>query len=501
VIVPPPQHLVRLPGSFPLGAATTVRVGSGAARAVHLLRGYLRPYGVPLPPSSDGPLVLAVNPDLAHLGAEGYELRVDQDNVRLRAATSAGLLHGVQSLRQLLPVDPLGPTSLPCLDVVDVPAFPWRGAMLDVARHFMPIAFVRRFVDLLALHKLNVLHLHLTDDQGWRMPVPGYPRLTEVGGWRSESMIGPAGSTRFDDNPHGGAYTTAELRDLVAYATERGVTVMPEIEMPGHARAALAAYPHLGNFPDRHLPVWTSWGVSEEVFGVQESTMDFCRAVLVEVMDVFPSRHIHIGGDECPTTEWHQSPLALSRVRSEGLSGPDSLHPWFLGRISEFLLDHGRTPVCWDEGGGAPTLPRETTVMVWRDPAHGQDAARNGHPVIMTPWRNTYLDYPQTTAPDEPPGQPAGTVTLQDVYTQPLPPPGWSPTESALVLGTQAQLWTEFVPNPSHAEYLAFPRLCALAGNAWSGGDDWPGFLTDLRHHEQRLAALSVGHRPLGATG
>jgi len=498
VIVPPPRRLVRLPGVFPLGAGTAVRVGSGATQAVDLLRGYLAPYGVPLPDSPDGRVVLAVNPALAYLGAEGYELRVDQDNVRLRAAAAAGLLHGVQSLRQLLLADP---TSLPCLDVVDTPAFPWRGAMLDVARHFMPIDFVRRFVDLLALHKLNVLHLHLTDDQGWRMPVPGYPRLTEVGGWRTESMIGPAGSTRFDANPHGGAYTTQELRDLVAYAAERGVTVMPEIEMPGHARAALAAYPHLGNFPDRHLPVWTSWGVSDEVFGVQESTMDFCRAVLTEVMDVFPSQHIHIGGDECPTTEWHTSPLALSRVQSEGLSGPDALHPWFLGRISEFLLANGRTPVCWDEGGGAASLPPETTVMVWRDPAHGLDAARHGHPVIMTPWRSTYLDYPQTDAADELAGQPAGVVTLHDVYTQPLPPPGWSEAEAALVQGTQAQLWTEFVPNPSHAEYLAFPRLCALAGNAWSGGDDWPGFLTDLRRHEHHLAALAVRHRPLGAAG
>ncbi|HEX6347128.1 beta-N-acetylhexosaminidase [Umezawaea sp.] len=501
MIVPPPKHLVRLPGRFTLDAATAVRTGAGAAQAVHLLRGYLRPFGAALPPSPDGDLVLAVNPALAHLGAEGYELRVDQDNVRLRAATAAGLLHGVQSLRQLLPVDPTGPIALPCVDVRDVPAFPWRGAMLDVARHFMPISFLHRFVDLLALHKLTVLHLHLTDDQGWRMPVPGYPRLTEVGGWRSESMVGPAGSTRFDSSPHGGAYTTAELRGLVAHAAERGVTVMPEIEMPGHARAALAAYPHLGNFPDRHLPVWTSWGVSEEVFGVQESTMDFCRAVLEEVMDVFPSRHVHIGGDECPTSEWGRSPLALERVRAEGLAGPEALHGWFLRRISEFLLDNGRAPVCWDEGGGAADLPRETTVMVWRDPVHGLESARNGHPVIMTPWRSTYLDYPQTDAADELAGQPSGVVTLRDVYTQELPPPGWSPEESALVLGTQAQLWTEFVPDPSHAEYLAFPRLCALAGNAWSGGGDWKGFLDDMRRHEERLAALSVRHRPLGATG
>ncbi|PRY33834.1 beta-N-acetylhexosaminidase [Umezawaea tangerina] len=501
MIVPPPRHLVRLPGSFALDRSTTVHIGPQAAGAVRLLRDYLRPHGVALAPSSEGAVVLAVNPALSHLGDEGYELRVDQHNVRLRAAAHAGLLHGVQSLRQLLPLPGAGPVEVPCVDVVDVPAFPWRGAMLDVARHFMPVEFLHRFVDLLALHKLNVLHLHLTDDQGWRMPVPGRPRLTEVGGWRAESMVGPAGSTRFDASPHGGAYTTAELRGLVAHAEERGVAIMPEIEMPGHARAALAAYPRLGNFPDRHLPVWTSWGVSEEVFGVQESTLDFCEEVLAEVMDVFPGERIHIGGDECPTAEWHRSPLALDRVAAEGLSGPDDLHSWFLARISRFLLANGRTPVCWDEGGGAPDLPAETAVMVWRDPAHGKQAARNGHPVIMTPWRSTYLDYPQANTADEPPGQPAGVVTLKDVYTQELPPPGWSDEESALVLGTQAQLWTEFVKDPTHAEYLAFPRLCALAGSAWSGGDDWPAFLTTLREHERRLSALSINHRPLGATG
>jgi hexosaminidase len=501
VIVPPPTRLTRSPGAFHLDQTATVHVGSGTAQAVRLLRGYLRPLGIGLPSAPDGPVVVALDWTLSHLGDEGYELRVDRENVLLLAAQPAGLLHGVQSLRQLLPTGPGGPISLPCLEIADVPRFPWRGALLDVARHHMPIGFLHRFVDLLALHKLNVLHLHLTDDQGWRMPVPGYPALTEIGGWRAESMIGPAGSTRFDARPHGGAYTTAELRGLVTYATERGVMVMPEIEMPGHARAALAAYPQLGNFPDRRLPVWTSWGVSEEVFGVQESTFDFCREVLTEVMDVFPSSHIHIGGDECPTTEWERSPLALRRVAGEGLAGPGALHSWFMTRISRFLLEHGRTPVCWDEGGGAVGLPEETAVMVWRDPVHGLEAARNGHPVIMTPWRSTYLDYPQTAAVDELAGQPKGVVTLHDVYHQPLPPPGWSAAEASLVLGTQAQLWTEFARDPDHVEYLAFPRLCALAGNAWSGGGDWSGFLGGMRHHEERLAALSVRHRPLGATG
>lgn len=217
--------------------------------------------------------------------------------------------------------------------------------MLDVARHFQPPSSVRRYIDLLAFHKLNVLHLHLTDDQGWRMPSAAYPRLTEIGGHRARSMIGPAGSTTYDTTLHGGSYTRAELEDLVAHAARRGITVVPEIEMPGHVRAALAAYPELGNDPTRRLDVWTDWGVCDTILGVHDQVLDFCRTVLDEVMEIFPSPYIHVGGDECPITEWEDNPAAQDRIKAEGLSGAEALHGWFMGRIGEHLRAQGRKPV------------------------------------------------------------------------------------------------------------------------------------------------------------
>ncbi len=501
MIVPRPTRMIPRAGRFVFGPDTALRATPGAEPAARLLRRYLRPAtGLPLPSSPDGTVLLALDSQLVGLGAEGYALTVGEQAVVLRARRVAGLLHGVQTIRQLLPAEALGDApvpgvrwSLPCADITDVPRLAWRGAMLDVARHFQPVRFLRRFVDLLALHKLTVLHLHLTDDQGWRMPVPAYPALTEVGGLRSETLLGPAGGDRYDGTPHGGAYTTAELRGLVAYAAERGVRIVPEIEMPGHARAALAAYPWLGNRPERRLPVWTGWGVSEAVFGVGERTLEFCRTVLGEVLDVFPGEHVHVGGDECPWTEWAASPVALARVAREGLAGPHALRAWFLRQVSGFLLAHGRTPVCWDavedDHGGA--LDPRTVVMPWQDTADGP--LGRGHPVVLTPWRSTYLDYPQSTDPGERAGQPGGVVTMSDVYHQPVPDhPG--------VLGSQCQLWTEQAPRAEDVEYLAFPRLCALADALWSARPDWSGFRTAMAVHEQRLAALSVACRSLSAT-
>jgi hexosaminidase len=499
VIVPRPTRLVPRAGRFVFGPSTALRATPGAEPAARLLRRYLRPAtGLPLPLSPNGTVLLALDDRLVGLGEEGYALTVGEQAVVLRARRAAGLLHGVQTIRQLLPVQALGETptpgvswALPCVDIADSPRLPWRGAMLDVARHFQPLRFLRRFVELLALHKLTVLHLHLTDDQGWRMPVPAYPALTEIGGLRSETLLGPAGGDRFDGTPHGGAYTTAELRGLVTYAAERGVRIVPEIEMPGHARAALAAYPWLGNRPERSLPVWTGWGISEAVFGVDDRTLDFCRTVLGEVMDVFPGEHVHVGGDECPWTEWAASPAAMTRVVSEGLAGPHALRSWFLGRIGEFLLEHGRVPVCWDDAGdGAPLDPR-TVVMPWQDSAAGP--LERGHPVVLTPWRSTYLDYPQSADPDERTGQPGGVVTMSDVYHQPVP-------EHPAVLGSQCQLWTEQAPRAEDVEYLAFPRLCALADALWSTSPDWSAFGAAMAVHERRLAALSVAHRSLTAT-
>jgi hexosaminidase len=499
VIVPRPTRLRYKSGQFTFGPTTALRATPGAEPAARLLRRYLRPAtGLPLPLSPTGTVLLALDERLVGLGDEGYALTVSEQAVVLRARRIAGLLHGVQTVRQLLPVEVLSDApvrgvrwTLPGVDVADSPRVAWRGAMLDVARHFQPVRFLRRFVDLLALHKLTVLHLHLTDDQGWRMPVAAYPLLTEVGGHRSATMLGPAGSDRYDDVAHGGAYTTEELRGLVEYAEERGVRIVPEIEMPGHARAALAAYPWLGNQPERRLPVWTDWGISPAVFGVDDRALEFCRTVLGEVMDVFPGRYVHVGGDECPSTEWATSPAALDRIAREGLAGPHALRGWFLGRIGEFLFDNGRVPVCWDDAADGPPLDPRTVVMPWQDSA--ARPLERGHPVVLTPYRSTYLDYPQSTDPDERAGQPGEVVTLSDVYHQPVP-------ADPAVLGSQCQLWTEQAPRAEDVEYLAFPRLCALADALWSATPDWAAFGAALAVHEQRLAALRVAHRTLTPT-
>lgn len=493
-LLPVPSRLLVHSGQFTFDEHTSLTVTPGTEAAAALLRELLAPAtGLPLPATADGPVAFALDPALTAFGREGYGLTITPDAVLLYAADPTGLLRGVQTLRQLLPPDALAGRpvrgvawTLPCVRITDVPRYAWRGAMLDVARHFQPAVYIRRFIDLLALHKLNTLHLHLTDDQGWRMPVAAYPKLTEIGARRTQ--------TRGDGIPHGGSYTRSELTGLVAYAAARGVTVVPEIDMPGHVRAALAAYPELGNDPHRRLDVWTEWGVSEHVLGVHDQALDFCRTVLDEVMDTFPSPYIHVGGDECPTTEWAAHPDARSRAREEGLAGPEQLHGWFMAHVGEFLVRRGRKPLGWCEDG--VTLPRSFTVLPWRDAADGLAAARRGHEVVMAPHRATYFDYRESEGRDEPPAQPGPPIDLAAVHAFRSAPADWEPAAAAQVLGTQAQLWTEYLPTPEHIEYRAFPRLCALAENAWAAPRPWPDFAHRLRQHRVRLHALGVPLHP-----
>ncbi|MEU0601137.1 beta-N-acetylhexosaminidase [Streptomyces sp. NPDC006393] len=502
VLLPRPTRQVHRSGHFTLDATTAVRATGEAEGAADLLRTLLSPaIGLPLAPSSSGTVTFTVDRQLGGLGQEGYGLTISPHSVLLRAAHPMGLLRGVQTIRQLLPPEALAPPpaaarrevwELPCTEITDVPRHPWRGLMIDVARHFHDAATLRRHVDLLALHKLNVLHLHLTDDQGWRMPVTSYPRLTTAGAHRAESMLGPDSPDSpagFDGRPHGGAYTRAELTGLVAYAARRGVSVVPEVAMPGHVRAALAAYPHLGNHPERRLDVWTRWGVCDTILGVHDEVLDFCRAVLAEVMDVFPSPYIHLGGDECPTTEWEQSPRARARVAAERLPGPAALHGWLLGQAGAYLLDHGRHPVGWAEDGAL--LPPGFTVMSWRDPAHAAEALRHGRDVVLTHHRTTYLDYAQDDSPHGPPAQPGAIVDLPAVHGGD-PEPRTAAPGGGRVRGTQAQLWTEFAPTAADLDRLAYPRLCALADRAWTGPTAWRDFTARLTAHIPRLDALGV---------
>ena len=515
MIIPLPLEAVRKPGFFAIGAGCRLLAGPGAGEAAELLAGYLRTGLAPTPAGpdavlADGEIGLRLAADQAELGEEGYELHITSDSLQLTAARRAGLLAGVQTLRQLLPPETAEPGCAaeawrwPCLRVTDRPRLPWRGVLLDVARHFRPLDYLYRFTDLLALHKLNVLHLHLTDDQGWRIEIEGWPRLTEVGAWRPESPQGFYDSGFKDGIPHGGYYTPGQLRGLVRYAAARGVTIVPEIEMPGHARAALAAYPELGNDPDRQLGVWTEWGISEDTFGVHDRALGFCRDVLAQTLGIFPSRHIHIGGDECPPGQWEASPEAGRRAAEAGLAGPRLLRGWFLGKVSSFLESRDRRAVCWDDAALAAELPASVAMTAWRDPADGVAAIKLGHPVIMAPVRWTFLDFPQSDDPREPLGQPGHSTTLRDVY-------GYDPLAGDLpvsdggtpgVLGVQAQLWTEYAPSTAHVSYLAFPRLCALAEMAWSAADrDFAGFQKRLLPQLRRLELLGVPQAPPAGPG
>jgi hexosaminidase len=452
-------------------------------------------------------IFLQIDPALSQLGAEGYRIRVDPDRVDVSAQSRAGLYYGVQTLRQLLPTEIFSQApvdgahwQISCGLIEDQPRFSWRGFMLDCARHFMPIQFIYKIIDLLALHKLNVFHWHLTDDQGWRIEIKKYPMLTEIGGWRKETLIGHALSKEkhfYDRTPHGGFYTQNQIRDLVKYAAARNITIVPEIEMPGHSQAAIAAYPHLGNNAPKS-EVWTTWGVNTNILNVEESTIQFYQDVLLEVMGLFPSPYIHIGGDEAPKDQWKSSPRAQARIAELGLKNEDELQSWFVCQMGQFLAEHGRRLIGWDEileGGLAPCA----MVMSWRGEEGGIAAARAGHDVIMTPQKWVYFDHYQSECKDKEPLAIGGFTPIEKVYEYEPLPQGLEQSKAKHIRGAQAQLWTEYVPDSAHAEYMIFPRLCALAEVLWSPRDarDCDEFRGRLSVHLQRLNLLGVNyHQP-----
>ena len=519
------------PQFLPLDAATGLTGGPGTESVEHWLRSTLgAATGLPLRPGGQGGqgrgIVLAITEGL---GPEEYALEVDAQGVSLAAGGPAGLFWGAQTLRQLLgpeafrrsPVKREG-WALPFVTVGDAPRFGWRGVMLDVARHFLPKADVLRYLDLLAAHKFNVLHLHLTDDQGWRIEIKRYPRLTEVGGWREQSMVGFRAGERRDGRPHGGYYSQDDLREIVAYAAERQIRVVPEIDVPGHAQAAVAAYPELGNtdvVDTSALATWTDWGINRNVLNVEESTLRFYEQVLEEVLEIFPSTFVHLGGDECAKDQWKASPAAQARIKELGLADEDELQSWFIRHFDAWLAGRGRRLIGWDEileGGSLEERPNKgaggrregglapgAAVSSWRGYAGGIAAAKAGHDVVMCPEQYVYLDHRQAPGDDEP--VPVGWVrTLEDVYRfEPLPPALRADAEAAAhVIGTQANLWSEFMDDVREVDYKAFPRLAAFAEVAWSrlpqdpAERDFAGFDARMGAHYARLDALGVEYRP-----
>ncbi|WP_053669839.1 beta-N-acetylhexosaminidase [Streptomyces sp. NRRL B-1140] len=513
-LIPAPRSTVAGSGEVRLTRHSRICADTATEGTAHWLCGVLRQStGLPLregghPDGAGGDGIgLRLDPGL---GPEEYRLVSDPGGILVEGGDAAGVFWGAQTLRQLLgpdayrraPLDRDRVWSVPYLRIEDGPRFRWRGLMLDVARHFTPKEGVLRYLDLMAAHKLNVFHFHLTDDQGWRIEIERHPRLTEIGSWRARTKTGHRASPLWEDKPHGGYYTQDDIREIVAYAAERHIAVVPEIDVPGHSQAAIAAYPELGNtdvIDTTSLSVWDTWGINPNVLAPTDNTLRFYEGVLEEVLRLFPSEFVHIGGDECPKEQWRRSETAQARIRELGLADEDGLQSWFIGHFDAWLSARGRRLIGWDEilEGG---LAKGAAVSSWRGYAGGIAAARAGHDVVMCPEQQVYLDHRQAPGPEEP--VPIGWVrTLEDVYRFEPVPPELTPEEACHVLGTQANLWTEVMEDHARVDYQAFPRLAAFAEVAWSAlpapaERDFAGFQRRMTAHYRRLDALGVAYRP-----
>jgi hexosaminidase len=388
---------------------------------------------------------------------------------------------------------------IPAVAIADAPRFAYRGVMFDVGRYFYPLSFLKEYIDVLALYKINTFHLHLTEDQGWRVEIKKYPKLQEISAWRKESIVGHYSDKprKYDGKRHGGFYTQEELKDLVKYAQDRFITIIPEIEMPGHSQAVLAAYPQFG-CKDTTYEVSTTWGVHKDVFCPNEATFTFLEDVLTEVMEIFPSKLIHIGGDEVPKDRWKESAYAQELIRKHDLKDEHGLQSYFIQRMEKFLNSKGRAIIGWDEileGGLAPNA----TVMSWRGEKGGIAAARQKHPVIMTPNTYLYLDYYQTKeGRKKEPVAIGGFLPLEKVYSFNPVPAALTAEEAQYILGPQANIWTEYISTPEQAFHMTYPRACALAEVAWTpqAQKDYSDFSRRLKQHVRHLEKRQVKYAP-----
>lgn len=478
-IIPMPNDITLSRGKYFLQGEKTVAVSSGEneMKVFRYLENFLKNTQVTLravSPTEKADIYLLIDNSLKD---EAYTLEVASDAIRICSnETAAGLFYGVQSLLQLMPAEIYasdrryeGRIEIPIVSIKDAPRFPYRGALMDVGRNFLPKEEVLKFLDLMAFYKLNKFHFHLTDDQGWRIEIKKYPKLVEVGSHRSQTQVGRSDyyyPRRFDGKKQAGYYTQEEIREIVKYASDRFITVIPEIEMPGHASAALASYPELSCGLRKDYVVRDYFDVFDEVYCPKEHTFDFLENVLVEVMELFPSHYIHIGGDECPKKAWKKCIHCQTLMKKEGLPDEEALQSWFIHKIEQFVNSRGRDIIGWDEileGGLAPNA----TVMSWRGEEGGIIAARQKHKVIMTPSKRCYIDYYQES-PEYAPLAIGGFLPLDSVYFYNPLPAGLTTEEQSYIIGTQANIWGEYIQTPEAFEYMAFPRLLAMSEVQWT---------------------------------
>ncbi len=510
-LVPLPREVKMAAGTYALPQKISIfAAGKDAQNVASLLQEMLAPLGKTV--------VLTTNRQAAQIklgtaatvaGAEGYQLVVDKAGVQITARGGAGLFYGSQTLLQLLPPRPAAAASLPYVRITDEPAFGWRGAMLDVSRHFFSVAFVKKYIDFLASYKLNTFHWHLTDDQGWRIEIKKYPKLTQISDFRKETLIGaqqtfknPA-DFKYDGQPYGGFYTQAQIREVVAYAQRRYVTIVPEIEMPGHSVAVLAAYPELACQPGTYA-TWTMWGVNENIVCPTEPTFRFFEDVLTEVAALFPGKYVHIGGDEAPKTRWKESPAVQEIMKREGFDDVEKVQGWFNRRIEAFLATKGKKLIGWDEilEGG---IDANAAVMSWRGEKAGIEAAKHGNDVVMSPSGYLYIDAGQNPRPHSPsePLMIGGYLPLDKIYNYNPRPQELTPDQQKHILGPQANMWTEYITTPAKVEYMLFPRLLAISEVAWrpAASKSYAEFVPRMGQQFARLDAKKINYRvpePLG---
>ncbi len=514
-IIPQPAEITMPPkgGSFTITAATQIVANATTQNSADFLNDYLKEvYGFTLKvtdkPLRGNAIILSMITPIRATVEGAYSMGVTANGVSIEGQNAAGTFYGMQSLLQLLPVTRSARLAVPFVSINDQPRFGYRGLMLDVCRHFFPVPFVKRYIDFLALHKMNYFHWHLTDDQGWRIEIKKYPLLTQKGAWRNGTIIGHHPGAGNDNQRSGGFYTQEEIKDVIAYAAKRYITVVPEIEMPGHASAAIAAYPELSCFPEEatktYFPqrgtwagdtmgkqVQQAWGVYADVYVPSEHTFTFLEDVLDEVIALFPSPYIHIGGDESPKDNWKRSAFCQQLIKEKGLKDEHELQSYFVQRIEQYINSKGRSMIGWDEileGGLAPNA----TVMSWRGEEGGIAAAKQHHKVVMTPTTYVYLDYSQNKPEDS--LTIGGYLPLEKVYGYEPVPAALQTADSSYILGAQANLWTEYITKPEKVEYMIFPRADALSEVLWSGKStrNFDDFRKRLAVQLQRYDLLKV---------
>lgn len=522
-IIPKPESLVVGKGLFEFKKECVISATEGLENeSAYLVNALKERTGQEYTSQNTGGSVqLQLDPSIQ--AEEGYTLDIDPSGIMIRAQQAKGIFYGIQSLMQLVdeyPVKEATVFAVPAASIVDKPRYGYRGMHLDVCRHFFPVDFVKKYLDVMAMHKLNTFHWHLTEDQGWRIEIKKYPGLTEVGGFRNGTIVGHHPGESNDNEKYGGFYTQEEVKEIVAYAAARHIEVIPEIEMPGHSSAAIAAYPWLSSFPEENTEITNdmmsessrsiqaagipkvvqeTWGIFDDVYCAgQETTFLFLEDVLTEVMELFPSDMIHIGGDECPKANWERSSACQKRIKEEGLKDEHELQSYFIKRIEQFVNSKGKNIIGWDEileGGLAPNA----SVMSWRGTSGGIAAAEDEHTVVMSPTSHCYFDYYQSEDRDNEPLAIGGFLSVEKVYAFDPMPAELEAEKAKYILGGQANLWTEYIATESHAEYMLLPRMTALSEALWTdtSNKDFEDFkvrLQDVREDYDRLGYNYAKH-------